>query len=287
MVGVETELWPTAAKKAGKWYRGIVKAADGFTARWHRTEVQKSCLRHADEDVKKKGEKEKGGWGGGGAAAVLTPLSIKALKNWQNVPEQGTNITNIRNLCHVFPVPEFELDFEIVLLHLALMFGLFFWLFGFIFPWGGDSSSTELGGRRRREQEEGGRPCGLSAGCLGNGELENYVARASPLWYEYEWLVFAFFVWPHLFRQFVLSINICLSFPSFFALITVMHHNLPKPTRHVRERSPKREMVQLFRLYHCVFLLSLVYIPFQESFWLFVSMLFVLFYYFSYLQLLF
>ena len=32
---VNTVLWPTAAKQTGKWCRGIMKAADGFTARWH------------------------------------------------------------------------------------------------------------------------------------------------------------------------------------------------------------------------------------------------------------
>ena len=26
--GVETVLWPTAAKKGGKWYRGVVEAAE-------------------------------------------------------------------------------------------------------------------------------------------------------------------------------------------------------------------------------------------------------------------
>ncbi|CAM9337240.1 unnamed protein product, partial [Laminaria digitata] len=45
--GVETVLWPTAAKKGGKWYRGVVQAADCFMARWHRDEAEWSWLRHA------------------------------------------------------------------------------------------------------------------------------------------------------------------------------------------------------------------------------------------------
>ena len=67
LFGVETGL---AAKQAGKRYRGIVKAADGFTARWHRAEEERRWRWHANEDVKKKGKKEKGGgrggWGQGG-----------------------------------------------------------------------------------------------------------------------------------------------------------------------------------------------------------------------------
>ena len=53
-------LWTTAAKQTGKWYRGVVKAVDGFKARWHRAEAEKSWLRHAKQDAKKNGEKEKG-----------------------------------------------------------------------------------------------------------------------------------------------------------------------------------------------------------------------------------
>lgn len=61
---------PKAAKKAGKCYRGVVKAADDFMARWHRAAVEKSRLRHANEDAKKKekgpeGERSVGGGEGG------------------------------------------------------------------------------------------------------------------------------------------------------------------------------------------------------------------------------
>ena len=42
--GVETLLWPTAAKKGGKWYRGVVEAAECFMTRWHRDEAESSWL---------------------------------------------------------------------------------------------------------------------------------------------------------------------------------------------------------------------------------------------------
>ena len=34
MFGVETALWPTSAKKAGKWYRGVLEAAERFMVRY-------------------------------------------------------------------------------------------------------------------------------------------------------------------------------------------------------------------------------------------------------------
>ena len=44
--GVETVLGPTATKKMGKWYRGILKLAERFMIRWHVDEA-KSRQRHA------------------------------------------------------------------------------------------------------------------------------------------------------------------------------------------------------------------------------------------------
>ena len=62
MFGVETVLWPTAASKGGKWYRGVVEAKECFMTWWYRDEVKSSCLRHAGEDAK---SDDKGrGWGG-------------------------------------------------------------------------------------------------------------------------------------------------------------------------------------------------------------------------------
>ena len=47
LFGVETVLWPTAAKKGWKWYRGVAEAAEGFMTRWHRNrdEAESSWLR--------------------------------------------------------------------------------------------------------------------------------------------------------------------------------------------------------------------------------------------------
>ena len=49
---LETVLWPTAANKGGKWYRGVVEAAECFMTRWHRDEAESSWLRHTTEDAK-------------------------------------------------------------------------------------------------------------------------------------------------------------------------------------------------------------------------------------------
>ena len=62
--GVETVIWPTAAKKGGKWYRGVVEAAECFMTRWHRDETESSWLRHATEDKSDdKGRRARGGRG--------------------------------------------------------------------------------------------------------------------------------------------------------------------------------------------------------------------------------
>ena len=58
--GVETVLWPTAAK-GGKYCRGVVEAAEYFMMRWHRDEAESSYLIHATEDAKSDGK----GTGGG------------------------------------------------------------------------------------------------------------------------------------------------------------------------------------------------------------------------------
>lgn len=63
---VETVLWPTAAKKAGKWQRAIVKAVDGCVATWYSADAEPIQMRQAKEDAKKKGDKKKG------ETAVLT-----------------------------------------------------------------------------------------------------------------------------------------------------------------------------------------------------------------------
>ena len=81
LFGVEMVLWSTAAKQAGKWYRGIAKAADGFMARWHRAEAEK-CYSTQTRTPRNRhvGRARKRREGGGGGAAVMIPLSIKAEK---------------------------------------------------------------------------------------------------------------------------------------------------------------------------------------------------------------
>ena len=64
--GVETVLWPTAAKKGGKWYRGVVEEAECFMTRWHRDDAESSWLRHAIEDAKSDDKKRERGKGRGG-----------------------------------------------------------------------------------------------------------------------------------------------------------------------------------------------------------------------------
>ena len=61
---METVLWPTAAKKGGKWCWGVVEAAECFMTRWHRDEAESSWLRHATEDAKSD-DKGRGGEGRG------------------------------------------------------------------------------------------------------------------------------------------------------------------------------------------------------------------------------
>ena len=52
----------------GKWYRGVVQAAECFVTRWHRDEAESSWLRHATEDAK---SDDKGKSGGGAAVLIL------------------------------------------------------------------------------------------------------------------------------------------------------------------------------------------------------------------------
>ena len=98
----------------------------------------------------------------------------------------------------------------------------------------------------------------------GNRKGGNYAARASPLRYEYEQLFFLGLIYLSFFRSFVLSI--CLSSPSFSALIA-MHHNptRPKLVRHVRGDIHEREGSIVFSCLISSFCICLsVYVPFQE-----------------------
>ena len=46
MFGAETALWPSAAKKVSKWYRGVLEAAKRFMVRWRENEAKLSRQRH-------------------------------------------------------------------------------------------------------------------------------------------------------------------------------------------------------------------------------------------------
>ena len=45
--GVETEMWPIAAKKASKSYREVLEAAERFIVRWPKDGEKLSRIRHA------------------------------------------------------------------------------------------------------------------------------------------------------------------------------------------------------------------------------------------------
>ena len=47
--GEEAEVWTIAAKKAGKWYRGVLEAAERFMDKWHENEATLSRNRHASD----------------------------------------------------------------------------------------------------------------------------------------------------------------------------------------------------------------------------------------------
>ena len=64
--GVETALWPIAAKKAGKWYRGVLEEAERFMVRWHEDKAQLSRQRRASAEG---GVQENEGRGATGAVA--------------------------------------------------------------------------------------------------------------------------------------------------------------------------------------------------------------------------
>ena len=68
-------FWRTAAKKGGKWYRGVVEVTESFVTRSRRDEAESSWLRHAKEDAK---SDDKGRGAGIGEAAVLILLSTNA-----------------------------------------------------------------------------------------------------------------------------------------------------------------------------------------------------------------
>ena len=66
LLGVDTVLWPRAAKKNGNWHRGIVGEADRFMTRWHRGEAEKSWQRLTEEEARRSSTQGAPGGRGGG-----------------------------------------------------------------------------------------------------------------------------------------------------------------------------------------------------------------------------
>ena len=59
--GVETAVWTLAAKTAGKWYRGVLEAAERFMVKWHKDEADASRKRHASAAGGAEGYRNGGG----------------------------------------------------------------------------------------------------------------------------------------------------------------------------------------------------------------------------------
>jgi hypothetical protein len=59
--GVRAEEWTIAAKKAGKWYRGVLEAAERFMVKWHENEATLSRIRHASVSGGARGNRKGGG----------------------------------------------------------------------------------------------------------------------------------------------------------------------------------------------------------------------------------
>ena len=62
VLGAETTVWSIAAKKAGKWYRGVLDAAERFMVRWHKDEADMSRKRHASAVGSAQGNGKGGGY---------------------------------------------------------------------------------------------------------------------------------------------------------------------------------------------------------------------------------
>ena len=78
--GVEAEVWTIAANKAGKWYRGVLEAAERFMAKWHENETTLSRNRHVSAtggaQANRSGE-------GSGCKETRKPRLTKAGRRWQ------------------------------------------------------------------------------------------------------------------------------------------------------------------------------------------------------------
>ena len=84
--GVETAVWTLAAKKAGKWYRGVLEAAERFMVMWHKDEADASRKRHASAAG---GAQGSGNGGGNSRKEIAVDESTK-----ETADLQGTRPTS-------------------------------------------------------------------------------------------------------------------------------------------------------------------------------------------------
>ena len=75
--GVEAEVRTVAAKKAGKWYRGVLEATERFMAKWHEIEATLSRNRHASATGGPQGNRK------GGVTVAGKPRLTRAGRRWQ------------------------------------------------------------------------------------------------------------------------------------------------------------------------------------------------------------
>ena len=74
--GVETVPWPTTAKKGGKWYRGVVEAAECFIGgKRRRRRAAGYATQQRTPGVTREGGRERG-------VAVVIRLSTNAKMKW-------------------------------------------------------------------------------------------------------------------------------------------------------------------------------------------------------------
>ena len=72
-------MWTIAAKKAGKWYRGVLEAAERFMSKWHENEATLSRNRHAYATGGAQGNRK------GGVTVARKPRLTRAGRQWHKM----------------------------------------------------------------------------------------------------------------------------------------------------------------------------------------------------------
>ena len=80
MLGVKVEVWAIAAKKAGKWDRRVLEAAERFMDKWHENEATLSRNRHSSAIGGAQRNRNRGG-----VTVAGTPWMTKAGRKWHNI----------------------------------------------------------------------------------------------------------------------------------------------------------------------------------------------------------